>query len=80
MVEVGLWVQISGREAFLIKKDPNGYPDLFPLDTVPMGRDEKKEKVRGLYKELTGKSYSHTHATTRQLLWDLLEVAIPQLP
>lgn len=80
MVEVGLWIQISEREAFLIKKDPHGYPDLFPLEPVPMGRDEKKEKVRTLYKGLTGKNYSHPHATTRQLLWDLLEAAIPQLP
>lgn len=81
MVEIGLWIQTAEGETFLIKKDPNGYPDL----TSPSGyalsdSKTKKEKAKELYQILTGKSYPHAHATTRQVLWDFLEVAIQQLP
>ncbi len=82
MTEIGLWVRTSQGETFLIKKDPNGYPDLASLSgELPLADIQaKKEKGKELYENLTGKKYPHAHATTRQVLWDFLEVAIQQLP
>jgi hypothetical protein len=82
MIEIGLWIQTPQGERFLIKKDPNGYPDLTPLAPEISFADTqaKKEKGKELYEILTGKKYPHAHATTRQVLWDFLEVAIQQLP
>jgi hypothetical protein len=81
MIEIGLWIQTAQGETFLIKKDPNGYPDLVPLSSnSPIDIKVKKERVKELYEGLTGKSYPHAHATTRQVLWDFLEIAIQQLP
>lgn len=82
MTDVGLWVQTSKGETFLIKKDMHGYPDIIPLqpDTPLEGIKVKKEKGKILYEDLTGKKYPHPNATTRQVLWDFLEVAIQRLP
>lgn len=82
MIEVGLWVQISEQETYLVKKDVNGYPDLIPLPTILPIKDRalKKEKIKEIYEKLTKKDYVHSHATTRQMLWDLIEAAIHLLP
>ncbi|TAK01568.1 MAG: hypothetical protein EPO39_14220 [Candidatus Manganitrophaceae bacterium] len=82
MAEIGLWIQTDQGESLLIKKDPNGYPDLVSLSPHLALPDiqAKKEKVKALYEKLTGKGYPHAHATTRQVLWDFLEVAIQHLP
>ncbi|WDT77155.1 MAG: hypothetical protein MPW16_08030 [Candidatus Manganitrophus sp.] len=82
MTEIGLWIQTDQGESLLIKKDPNGYPDLVSLSPdLPLADFQaKKEKAKMLYEQLTGKSYPHAHATTRQVLWDFLEVAIQHLP
>lgn len=82
MIEIGLWIRTPQGEIFLIKKDSNGYPELTPLSPeYPFSDTQaKKEKGKELYENLTGKKYPHAHATTRQVLWDFLEVAIQQLP
>ncbi len=82
MIEIGMWLQTSAGETLLVKKDANGYPDIVSLDpdTSFEGVKEKKEKGKLLYEELTGKQYPHPNATTRQVLWDFLEVAIQHLP
>jgi hypothetical protein len=45
------------------------------LDTV----DQKKAKIRFLYENLTGHPHPHAHATSRQLMWDLIEAATKRL-
>lgn len=82
MTEVGLWIQTDRGETLLIKKDPNGYPDVVSLSpSLPLADSQaKKEAMKALYERLTGKSYAHAHATTRQVIWDFLEVAIQHLP
>ncbi|MFQ5588722.1 MAG: hypothetical protein ACE5F7_07765 [Nitrospiria bacterium] len=82
MIEIGMWLTTSDGETLLIKKDANGYPDLVPINPdIPLeGTNAKKEKGKILYEELTGKKYPHPNATTRQVLWDFLEVAIQHLP
>jgi hypothetical protein len=67
------------RASFLICKDPNGYPDLVFFSGVPH-QGTKKESAKQLYRELTGIAYPLSEATTRQVLWDLLEAALKQLP
>ncbi|MFY9268284.1 MAG: hypothetical protein WAO55_00885 [Candidatus Manganitrophaceae bacterium] len=81
-MEVGLWIRTEEGESVLIKKDPHGYPDLiaFPPATPINEAQAKREKVKLLYEKLTGKAYPHPNATTRQVLWDFLEVAIQHLP
>ena len=82
--EIGLWIQISDDESFLIKKDPNGYPDILPVSSQHLPENSltrtKKETAVLLYEKLTGRPYCHPHATTRQAIWDFLEVAIVSLP
>jgi len=82
MTEIGLWIRTDQGESLLIKKDANGYPDVVSLSPhLPLADAQaKKEKIKALYENLTGKSYPHAHATTRQVLWDFLEVAIQHLP
>ncbi len=82
MAEVGLWIQSAQGDTFLIKKDANGYPDLIPLSSKLSfsNAKEKKETCKTFYEDLTGKKYAHPDATTRQVLWDFLEVAIHHLP
>jgi len=82
MLEIGMWFQTREGETFLIKKDANGYPDLVPLQAQNTLENikTKKEKGKILYEELTGKKYPHPNATTRQVLWDFLEIAIQKLP
>ncbi|NOY83252.1 MAG: hypothetical protein GXO96_00255 [Nitrospirae bacterium] len=82
MTDIGMWFQSEAGETFLIKKDANGYPDLIPLQgEKPLeGVKAKKEKGKSLYEELTGKKYPHENATSRQVLWDFLEIAIQKLP
>ncbi len=82
MTKIGLWVQTEGGQSYLIEKNPNGYPDLRalspekPIDNIK----EKRALAESFYKELTGTSYPHPHATSRQVLWDFLEAAIKHLP
>ncbi len=80
--EIGLWIQTSEGETFLIKKDAQGYPDFSGIGGAsPLSdRDLKKQKIRDLYESLSGKSYTHSHATLRQMLWDFIEMAIHRLP
>ncbi len=82
MTDIGMWFQSKTGETFLIKKDKNGYPDLISLQTdrVLEGVKAKKEQGKNLYAELTGKKYPHENATSRQILWDCLEMAIQKLP
>ncbi len=82
MTDVGLWIHAADGKTFLIKKDSNGYPDLIPLhdDASFDGIKAKKEKGKTLYEDLTGTKYPLPNATTRQVLWDFLEVAIQRLP
>jgi hypothetical protein len=77
-MKIGLMLETE-RASFLICKDPNGYPDLVCLSGVPP-QETKKESAKQLYLELTGTSYPLSGATTRQVLWDLLEAALKQLP
>ncbi len=82
MTDLGMWFQSKTGETFLIKRDANGYPDLIPLqpENLLEGVKAKKEKGKMLYEELTGKKYPHENATSRQVLWDFLEIAIQKLP
>ncbi len=82
MAEIGLWIQSREGETFLIKKDAHGYPDLVSLSPNPpvFKPNDKKEKCKSFYEDLTGKKYAHPDATSRQVLWDFLEVAIQHLP
>lgn len=82
MTEIGLWIKSDRGETYLIRKDPNGYPDLILLSEsdASLGAKEKKSVCRALYLEITGKQYGHPNATTRQVLWDFLETAIEHLP
>ena len=82
MIEVSLSIQTETGESYLIRKDSNGYPDLIALTKAhPLdGYQAKKTKGKALYENLTGKKYPHPNATTRQILWDLIEVAIKHLP
>ncbi len=82
MTDIGMWFQSEAGETFLIKKDANGYPDLISLqrENSLEGVKAKKEKGKSLYEELTGKKYPHENATSRQVLWDFLEIAIQKLP
>ena len=82
MPEIALWVQSEDGFSYLIKKSPNGYPDLISLSPEkPLeGINEKKALSKVFYEELTGVAYPHAHATSRQVLWDFLEAAIKHLP
>ena len=86
-MKLGLWVQDSAGQEFLIAKDAAGYPHLIPFfqkgsffggnqEHLDLNMDEGKR----LYQEITGKPYPMAHATTRQVLWDLIEAAIKLLP
>jgi len=85
MIEIGLWVRMetqNGEEVFLIKKDHEGHPAFSGIkckDSVDSHSD-KKVKIRELYAKLTGHEHPHTHATSRQLMWDFLEAALKHLP
>lgn len=78
MMQVGLMLKTE-EAAYLICKDPNGYPDLVRLNEGQMV-GSKKENGQRLYHLLTGNPYPLSHATTRQVLWDLLEAALKHLP
>jgi len=80
-VDVGLWIRAAGQ-SFLIRADPQGHPD---IDSLSEGialpdREAKKRQAKALYEQITGHPYPHDHAATRQVLWDVLEAAIPHLP
>ncbi len=79
-MEVGLYVQ-TGHEAWVVKKSPEGHPVLTALlpDRL-LARPEQRKLATIFYEGLTGVPYPHAHATTRQVLWDFLEVAIRHLP
>lgn len=82
MTKIGLWLQSENGNTYLIEKNPNGYPDLLALSPEKPIEDikEKKALAKTFYKELTGTSYPHPDATSRQVLWDFLEAAIKHLP
>jgi len=80
-VEIGLWIRAEGQP-FLIRADAQGHPD---IDALSAGaalpdREAKKKQAKALYEKITGRRYPHDHAATRQILWDILEAAIPRLP
>jgi len=80
-VEVGLWIRVAGQ-SFLIRADPQGHPNIEALSEgarLP-DREAKKTQAKALYEQITGRRYPHDHAATRQILWDVLEAAIPRLP
>jgi len=80
-VEVGLWIRAEGQ-SFLLRADPQGHPDIDALSegaALP-DREAKKRQAKAIYEWITGRRYPHDHAATRQILWDVLEVAIPRLP
>jgi len=80
-VEVGLWIRVAGQ-SFLIRTDPQGHPDIEALSEGPPlpDREAKKREAKALYEQITGRPYPYDHAATRQVLWDVLEAAIPRLP
>jgi hypothetical protein len=78
MMQIGLMLKTE-ETTYLICKDPNGYPDLICLAGPPFS-GSKKESAQRLYQELSGNPYPLPQATTRQVLWDLLEAALKQLP
>lgn len=77
-MQIGLMLKTEGA-TYLIFKDPNGYPDLVCLSGQALP-GTRKEGAQYLYRELTGNLYPLSQATTRQVLWDLLEAALKQLP
>jgi len=86
MIEVGLWIKTEDQggeeELFLIKKDPSGHPTFSSIkckNSLDVTED-KKLKMRELYEKLTGHPHPHSHATSRQLMWDFLEAALKHLP
>jgi len=82
MTEIGLWLKREDGQCYLIKKNPHGYPDLVSLspENPIEGAKETKKLGKAFYKELTGTTYAHPDATSRQVLWDFLEAAIKHLP
>jgi len=80
-VEIGLWIRSDGQ-SFLLHADPQGHPeiDLLSEGASLTDREAKKKQARVLYEQITGRRYPHDHAAMRQILWDVLEVAIPRLP
>ncbi len=84
MPEIGLWIHTAQDEVFLIRKDVQGYPCLMRMRDGTLisvsDRQEIKQLATSLYAQVTGIPYPHAHAATRQMLWDLLEAAVKQLP
>ena len=76
--QVGLILKTDER-TYLICKDPNGYPDLVCISGTALP-GSKKEAAQHLYHDLVGNAYPLSQATTRQVLWDLLEAALKELP
>ncbi|MHB8481518.1 MAG: hypothetical protein ACYDBV_02090 [Nitrospiria bacterium] len=86
-MKIGLWVQDSSGKEFLITKDLMGYPHLVDFTQKALffeGSNElldlSLEEGKRIYQEVTGKVYPFGHATTRQVLWDLVEAGIKLLP
>ncbi|MBI1824511.1 MAG: hypothetical protein HY200_07235 [Nitrospirae bacterium] len=86
-MKIGLWIQDSTGNEFLICKDSRGYPHLISFHAKEVFFQERGapqvlsiEEGKKLYQEMTGKAYPFGHATTRQVLWDLIEAALKQLP
>jgi hypothetical protein len=86
-LKTGLWVQDSLGHEYLIAKDSMGYPHLVPFERkneffqgAPAPLDLSVEEGKKIYQEITGKPYPFGHATTRQVLWDLIEAATKLLP
>jgi len=77
-IQVGLMLKTDER-TYLICKDVNGYPDLVCISGPPL-EGTKKEAAKELYRELLGNPYPLSQATTRQVLWDLLEASLKELP
>ncbi len=77
---VALWIRRDDGAEFLIRKDPNGYPDLVPVSPQARLSGSKKEEALLLYRALTGKEHPYLGATTRQILWDFIEAATGHLP
>ncbi|MFI5303177.1 MAG: hypothetical protein ACHQYP_00155 [Nitrospiria bacterium] len=71
----------------MISKDARGYPHLIHFSQKKGFFDEKNEPLdlpiedgKKLYLEMTGKAYPFNHATSRQVLWDLIEASLKLLP
>jgi len=81
-MKISLSIQTEAGESYLLQKDAHDYPDLISLSKDRPLEDYRAKKAKGkaLYEALTGKKYPHPNATTRQVLWDFIEVAIKHLP
>ena len=86
-MKIGLWVQDSSGKEFLITKDSMAYPHLIQFSQKDLFFGGSKEPLdltleegKKIYQEVTGKAYPFGHATTRQVLWDLVEAAAKLLP
>ena len=86
-MKIGLWIQDSAGSAFLIAKDRGGYPRLISCrdQALFFGSEQgepdlSSEEGKRLYQEVTGKPYPFSHATSRQVIWDLLEASLKFLP
>jgi len=86
-MNVGLWIRDSSNSEFLISRDKHGYPRLIAFDQKDRFyendqsiRDVEIGEGKRLYQEMTGKAYPFGHATSRQVLWDLIEASLKLLP
>ena len=86
-MKIGLWIQNDSGEELLIIKDGGGYPRLLPylrkdqfFNNPKTPVDLSLEEGKRVYEAVTGKAYPFVHATTRQVLWDLIEASLKQLP
>lgn len=86
-MKIGLWIQNQAGEELLVIRDPGGYPRLIPFkekeryfEDPRLSLDLSPEEGRKIYQEVTGQPYPFGHATTRQVLWDLIEAALKHLP
>lgn len=86
-MKIGLWIQDSAGSEFLISKDSRGYPHLFRFERRNEFFEEAEtavdipiEEGKKIYQEITGKAYPFDHATSRQVLWDLIEASLKLLP
>jgi hypothetical protein len=86
-MKIGLWIQDSAGNEFLVSKDKNGYPRLISFqgrehffEEMSSPQDLTLDEGKNLYREVTGKEYPFNHATTRQVIWDLIEASLKLLP
>jgi hypothetical protein len=86
-MKIGLWIQDSSGNEYLVSKDSPGYPRLISFSQKENFFDNQKEPLdlsieegKRLYQEVTGNLYPFNHATSRQVIWDLIEASLKLLP